>query len=214
MYQNFLDSEKELEVHDIKSNNLQLIHTYYNYIEAVEKINQKNSVDLNNNTPSDLKQKNSKINSLKKKLKECEQSYMLSFDEEKLNSEQTLKESLENNNFFSQNKYYVNDHVKRLGGLLDDIKLSGKLSDFWKKVTARFGTNKPNDDLNEYVVENVVYGKVVVNIDQIKLILLHELERLLSKRENAIDLMIVFFDKKTSIQMKGEFFYFKKNCIC
>ena len=115
LYQNFLDSEKELEVHDAKVNNLQLIHTYYNYIEAIEKISQKNTIDLNNNNDStDSKQKPFKTNFLKKRLKECEQSYMLNFDEEKLKSEHCLIESLEKNFFFSQSKHYVNNYVKDL----------------------------------------------------------------------------------------------------
>ena len=206
LYQNFLDSEKELEVHDAKVNNLQLIHTYYNYIEAIEKISQKNTIDLNNNNDStDSKQKPFKTNFLKKRLKECEQSYMLNFDEEKLKSEHCLIESLEKNFFFSQSKHYVNNYVKDLGELLDDIKSGENVNEFWKKITARFGTNTANEDLNEYVVENLVYGKVVSNIDQIKLVLLHELEKLLIKRENVIDLMMIFFDKKTSIQIKSEF---------
>jgi hypothetical protein len=207
LYKNFLDSEKDLEVHDIKLNLLQSIHAYHNYIEAIEKINQKISVDLNNNTPSDSKQKSSKINSLKKKLQECEHSYVLGFDEEKLNHEQRLKEKLEFNKFFSQNKFSLDKHVKDLGDLLDDIKLGEKSNDFWKKITSRFGTHKADENLNEYVVENVVYGKVVMNIDQIKIILLNEFGKLLGKRENTIDLMLTFFDKKTSVHMKSRQFF-------
>jgi tetratricopeptide (TPR) repeat protein len=208
LYQSFLDSEKDLAVHDIKLNTLQSIHAYHNYIEAIEKINQKTSVDLNNNIPSDSKQKSSKINSLKKKLQECEHSYVLSFDEEKLSNEQRLKEKLEFNKFFSQSKFSLEKNVSDLGDLLDDIKLGEKSQDFWKKITSRFGTHKADENLNEYVVENVVYGKVVMNIDQIKLILLNEFGKLLGKRENTIDLMLTFFDKKTSIHMKCKLFLY------
>ena len=204
LYQSNLDSKKDLESHGIKFNTLQSIHIYHNYLDAIT-LSSQSKTDLNNNKSS----MDDRIVALRRNLAACEREHLSPFDEEKLTSEQKLKERLEENKFFSHGKHYIAKRVEALGEAFNQIKAAGDKSDeFWKKITHKFGTNKADDYLNQYVVENVVYGKVVKDLDDLKSILVDEYEKLLVKRECAVDKSLMLFDKKTKIQTKCKKFSF------
>ena len=197
LYQSNLDSQKEIEKHDIRTNCLQSIHVYHNYIEALNLSNQ-NSMDLNNNKDD------SRVKKLGIKLKEYETSHVSAFEKQKLTSEQKLEEILKENNFFTQSKSYIKKRTDILVELLNDLKSNpAKAEEFWKKITTKFGTNKADDYLNQYIVENTVCGKVIKSIDDLKLIIVDEFEKLLIKRESALEKTLVLFDKQTKVQIKG-----------
>jgi hypothetical protein len=201
MYQKLLDSETEKIPHGIRLDRLLLIHTCFNYVEAINllKSSEKDTICFDE-----------KIIFLNNKLTENEKIYVLDYDEMKLKSEQKIVEKLVENNFFNKTETYFGTMLSWLSNVIDTIESSALFEEFWQKIMSEFMIRKEKIDYkisknlnSEFEVR--VYNQNIVSIQELKAILMEELEKILVTREKTLDELFVFFEKNEKINIKGKF---------
>lgn len=194
-----LDSETEKIPHGIRLDRLLLIHTCFNYIEAINllKGNEKNTTNFDE-----------KIHFLTNKLAENEKIYVLDYDELKFKSEQRIREKIAENKLLNNKESYIGTVMSWLSKVIDSITYSPLFEEFWQKIISEFMVRKEKIDykmsknLNSEF-ELRIYNQSIVSIQELKAILMEELEKLLVTREKALDELFVFFEKDEKVKIKG-----------
>ncbi len=190
-----LDTEKETKLHDVTLDRITLIHIYHNYGVAL------NLYSIFKNEPLD----NEKSQWLHEKLKQSEASYVFDSNEVKIKAERIYKEHLEENDFFNKNPNYLRKLLNSLSQLLDSIEGSSLFEDFWQKITTEFIAQKVKYKYNTtQSFEIRINGQHVGSIQELKLVLVDEFEKMLIKREESLDQFLVLFEKEEKFKITGK----------
>ena len=215
-----LDYEKNLEEHEIHLTDLQAINLYYNYIEALGRIDLLSQINIDDNFQTQ------QIKFLSTKLKEYERKQVINFDERKLKSENLVMNKLKENLIFATNNPDgpISDWLKVLQ---DDLILSDKQENFWRKLNAKYGSVK--NDITDYFeeasqtntnsqeqsdeekdfevsIEIKICGREIKNVYEILDFIGQEFEKIIETRERVIDFLMIPFEKENKIQFEGKKF--------
>ena len=194
-----LDSEKDTLHYDIRLDRLLLIHTCHNYIEAI-------NLCKSSTQSESFEEKTGYLNN---RLKENEKLYVFDFDAIKIKSEERFREKLEENSFFNIKENYFGTVLEWLSKVIDSITYSSLFEDFWHKIVTEFTIRREKFDYKiskgiNSDFEIRVYNHNITSMQELKVILLEEFEKILIQREKVLDEILVLFEKDMTVKIKGK----------
>lgn len=213
-----LDYEKNLEEHEIHLTDLQAINLYYNYIEALDRIDLLSQLNIDDNFQTQ------QVKFLSTKLKEYERKQVINFDERKIKSENLVMTKLKENLIFATNNPDgpISDWLKVLQ---DDLILSDKQENVWRKLNAKYGSVKneitdyfeeasqTNTDSQEQSdeekdfevsIEIKICGREIKNVYEVLDFIGQEFEKIIETRERVINFLMIPFEKENKIKFEGK----------
>ncbi|CAF0870165.1 unnamed protein product [Brachionus calyciflorus] len=206
-YQQILDSENDYNS-NVNLDLIQKVHTYHNYIDVL-KMDLDRRKNAENLTEDAIENIQSQIELLRRKLKDCENSYKLAFDEKKTKDEaqfnKTRKDIDKKHNLKSQkeSKYLV-----ILIDFLEQIKSNEEFNnDFWDQLSKEFAMStyfertdrdeddeesniesEDDDELNNLVKTSYTFcGRTIKTINELELVFTNEFDQVIDRRDKLIE---------------------------
>ena len=195
MYQKLLDSEKDMEKHEIYLDYIQKAHTYFNYIDCIES-NQLEGEEQD----GDVKLK---IKKLKKDLTECENEYIQGWIDKKFKAEYKMRSKVDD--VQKSMKKYQEAYISDILQILTIIQDSDRAGELWNKLGSEFkGSDYRDENNNEAPVRFSLklFKKTVRNYDELKILLRTEYDKLVQTRDAFIEELTMFFDEKTKYKAR------------